>query len=322
MTTLPELGGTTPRLSGRRTRQTLSCAPCRMRKSKCDRQAPCSGCRARKTLHLCNYAMRGHSVNGSSYIRRGGEGEDEDASTDASTNNCQLQTSDMEGPLTAGTCSSRDSLPGSPPCGFGALNLYDNMSIKYKARQSHWSSVLPSSVGATIASPRFSSQVENTGNSGPLLSLLPGKQHCDHLISRFFDVFSPILHLLHDPTFHSEYARFSQQPQSAQLSWLAMLFAMLSLAVMTLDDDDSILNDLGREGDGPSNVRAVAAQYKEAAMKCLEADQYMVQHRLTTLQCLIFLIYAINHSEGSGSSWALLGMWCDPNAPVSNPETH
>lgn len=40
-------------------------------------------------------------------------------------------------------------------------------------------------------------------------------------------------------------------------------------------------------------------------MKCLTADNFMWQHNLHTLQCLILLIYAINHAQGP--AWALLG---------------
>ncbi|KAK4073552.1 transcriptional regulator family: Fungal Specific TF [Trichoderma aggressivum f. europaeum] len=77
---------------------------------------------------------------------------------------------------------------------------------------------------------------------------------------------------------------------------------------MTLDDDDWVLDDLGREADGPSNVKAIATRFRKAAMSCLEADDYMSRHRLSTLQCLVLMIYAINHSQGSGSSWPLLGL--------------
>lgn len=41
-------------------------------------------------------------------------------------------------------------------------------------------------------------------------------------------------------------------------------------------------------------------------MRCLDADQYLWQHNLQTLQTLILLIYGISHSHGP--SWALLGV--------------
>lgn len=40
-------------------------------------------------------------------------------------------------------------------------------------------------------------------------------------------------------------------------------------------------------------------------MKCLATDNFMWQHNLQILQCLILLIYAINHARGP--AWALLG---------------
>lgn len=41
-------------------------------------------------------------------------------------------------------------------------------------------------------------------------------------------------------------------------------------------------------------------------MKCLEADNYLWQHNIATLQALIILVYSINHSHGQ--AWSLLGL--------------
>ncbi|UKZ55644.1 hypothetical protein TrVGV298_009468 [Trichoderma virens] len=199
----------------------------------------------------------------------------------------------------------RNSQHDSPYNSVGTLYQHQNGGVIYKVRQSQWSSALPS---LSEALSTTTLPVASNAESYPQLASLPAKQHCRYLVSRFFAVFSPLIHVLHDPTFHLEYENFLKDPKSAPLSWLALLFTILSLAIMTLDDDDWVLDDLGREADGPGNVKAISAQYRKAAMSCLEADDYMVSHRLSTLQCLVLMIYAINHSQGSGSSWALLGL--------------
>lgn len=143
------------------------------------------------------------------------------------------------------------------------------------------------------------------GPQQTLLDILPPPRQCDELIAVFFEVFSPLFHILHDPTFHSEYRNFKTSPQSAPVAFLGLVFATLGLAVTALDHDHSLLTDLGREPTPALNIKALAAKYRSTAMKCLAADNFLWQHNLRTLQCLILLIYAINHAHGP--AWSLLG---------------
>jgi hypothetical protein len=109
---------------------------------------------------------------------------------------------------------------------------------------------------------------------------------------------------LHDPTFDAEYSQFESDPESMSLSWLALLFAILSIAVTALDDK-TLLRDLGKKSSNSQNIAALSSRYRSAAMQCLAADQYLWRHTLHTLQALILVIYGINHTHGQ--SWALLG---------------
>jgi hypothetical protein len=94
-------------------------------------------------------------------------------------------------------------------------------------------------------------------------------------------------------------------PGSTSLSWLALLFAVLSIAVTALDENSPLLYDLGRRARSSENIAVLSSRYRAAAMQCLDADHYLWRHTLYTLQTLILLIYGINHSHGQ--SWALLG---------------
>ncbi|KAL2865975.1 Zn(II)2Cys6 transcription factor [Aspergillus lucknowensis] len=141
--------------------------------------------------------------------------------------------------------------------------------------------------------------------SDELLDMLPPLPQLEELKATFFRVFSPLFHILHDPTFHSKYDVFKMNPKGAPLPFVALLFVMLSLSVTALDDDDPLLVHLGRDPLPGANIRSLSAKYRGAAMRCLVADNFMFRHNLCTLQALVLLIYAINHAQGP--AWSLLG---------------
>jgi hypothetical protein len=146
---------------------------------------------------------------------------------------------------------------------------------------------------------------ETLPSTQSLIDMLPPFRHCDELLTIFLDVFSPLFHILHDGTFKSNYVEFKKDPRNAPTSFVGLIFVALGLAVTAIDKENPILADLGREASTAENVRSLAAKYRQAAMRCLAADNFMWQHNLHTLQCLILLIYAINHAQGP--AWALLG---------------
>jgi hypothetical protein len=90
------------------------------------------------------------------------------------------------------------------------------------------------------------------------------------------------------------------------LSWLALLFTVLSIAATALDEGSDLLRDLGKSPIASKSISTLTSRYRAAAFRCLEADHYLWRQNLHTLQALILLIYGINHSHGQ--SWALLGL--------------
>lgn len=115
-----------------------------------------------------------------------------------------------------------------------------------------------------------------------------------------------LFHVLHDPTFSEQYAEFEKNPESMPLSWLALLFAILGTSVVALGASNELLDDLSRKNSVTDQVAELSERYRSAAFRCLEADNYLWQQNVTTLQALIILIYSINHSHGQ--TWTLLGM--------------
>ncbi|KMP00785.1 hypothetical protein CIHG_03234 [Coccidioides immitis H538.4] len=108
-----------------------------------------------------------------------------------------------------------------------------------------------------------------------LIAHLPPRKYCDLLKNTYFQVFSPLFHVLHDPSFETEYFCFQEDASSALLSWLALLFVVLSIAVNGLDENDPLLLDISREATAAANIRVVSARYRTAAVQCLAADEVM-----------------------------------------------
>lgn len=144
-----------------------------------------------------------------------------------------------------------------------------------------------------------------SGSSQVILDMLPPSRQCDELLTVFLDVFSPLFHIIHDPTFQLAYAEFKQNRQAAPKAFTGLVFVALALAITALHPDNPLLSDLGGEASPAANAKSLAAKYRSAAMKCLAADDFLWQHNLHTLQCLVLLIYAINHAQGP--AWSLLG---------------
>lgn len=139
-----------------------------------------------------------------------------------------------------------------------------------------------------------------------ILDMLPPLRHCDALKTIFLDVFSPLLHIIHEPTFVDRYASFQQDPSSVGLSFLSLLFVIFATAIMTLNDGDSLLKDISHGVSPNIKVRHLAAKYQAAALKALSADGFLSRHNLDTVKTLLFLIYSATHT--SGPSWSLLGV--------------
>lgn len=114
-----------------------------------------------------------------------------------------------------------------------------------------------------------------------------------------------MFHILHDLTFNAEYQQFNHDPSSVSLSWLALLFAILAIAVSALDDDDPLLTDLGRERTISRNIKVLSARYRSAALQCLAADSVMTRHSINSVQALVLVNYARLHR--GLPFWTLLG---------------
>ncbi|KAM5443907.1 hypothetical protein MferCBS31731_001153 [Microsporum ferrugineum] len=212
--------------------------------------------------------------------------------------------------------NNNSELPQSLLQNVGSLSISPQGHVRFEPQSSKLDFHL-----AQISASEYRNQVNSVNEEKPsgfpfecddpasrdrLLARLPPSRYCDALKDTYFRVFSPLFHILHDPTFAEEYECFRQDPGSVSLSWLALLFVVLAIGVTSLGDDDPLLPDLGRETTPSANIRVISEQYRSAAMQCLAADQVLSRHSMKTLQALVLLIYALTHS--SQPSWVLIGM--------------
>ncbi|KAI8655259.1 Zn(2)-C6 fungal-type domain-containing protein [Fusarium keratoplasticum] len=322
-------------------RMPLSCEPCRERKIKCPRntnrgRGPCETCVRRgipssECVYLRDQWPRRHNqpaagaVDNSKLVARIDRLEELlRQSVSNSANQPQEPVSNLPSPesslpQSAGSFTGRNEVsplkgvPSSsiaPPAGI--IIRYESGHEKFEPSSSRWSSILRDNPnvngiktdldGNDIGSMPFTT---STATIAELIDLLPPTSHCDELKRTYFDVFSPLFHILHDPTFEADYRRFQSDPEQVSLPWLALLFVILSIAVIALPEDSPLLRELGRRNSSLENTSLLSSRYRGAAMKCLEADHYLWRHNLNTLQAVILLIYGINHTHGQ--SWALLG---------------
>lgn len=141
-----------------------------------------------------------------------------------------------------------------------------------------------------------------------LTSLIPPAECCDYLIIQYFTFIAPMFHVLHESSFQRRYNAFTRDRQTDDLSWLALLFSILSVSVQTLEDNDPVLRTVREGVPSAAGTHNLATELRKHAMTCLSGDDFMFHFSLETLESLLLLIYGISHDSGVHAAWTLLGM--------------
>lgn len=272
-----------------------SCDACQRGKG-CDRNESCTSCIHRCCNELCNCGPKPFDLTAYSSPKLStGDHDDECISTRSSSTDEGWTTAEQK----------------------AALSLYPCTNTR-------WGTILQRSVDQINHSKQYASFREAEDPSLPfppgsqvstqaILDMLPPIHCCAYLVTLYFGRVSPSFHILHGPTFQNQFYKFLGAPTKVDLSWLALLFAMCSVAVHTLEDDDPILAEMWpRTPQAQKNDIAYSSYRLRAAAKaCLCQDGFLWQHRLSTLEALLVLIYTISHYEGVERGWTLLGQ-CTP----------
>ncbi|OHE98505.1 fungal specific transcription factor domain-containing protein [Colletotrichum orchidophilum] len=107
-----------------------------------------------------------------------------------------------------------------------------------------------------------------TANKTTLMALLPPKDTTNKLIKRFFEGKEPALCMFHVPTFWKELHKFWEDESQFSLTWLGLLFSMIShAAFFCLRADEPVPGDMGP-------AAYVADIYRRHCARCLALDNY------------------------------------------------
>ena len=136
-----------------------------------------------------------------------------------------------------------------------------------------------------------------------ILGQIPSRYMSDILIGRYFNTFDPATHILHGPTFQRQYNSHWQDSSKTSIVWVAMLFAMMRLAMLSY----------GREGDEPPEFRGkcqdLASNFRTQMAHCLITADYTKPHN-HIIETLIFHLHAeyTSNRDAEASVWVLSGM--------------
>ncbi|QKX63057.1 uncharacterized protein TRUGW13939_10225 [Talaromyces rugulosus] len=270
----------------RRARKKYSCEPCRRSKLRCDRQDPCSSCKNRACEDDCAYNIgkTAHVVASRSSPRPA---------------EITPHSSDM--------VAAAAPITTAPACHDFSNARWDAVFERPIQNMDH------AQLEQTDLAPQGNIHLFFPFYIGPrlarndLLSKLPPWDCCEYLITQYFTLLSPLFHVLHGPTFEHQYCTFRNNPSNVDLSWLAVFFFLLSMAVRSIEGDDVLLAKLWPEPHA-QDATVLSYQLRTAGMICLAQDNFLNNHSISTLEALLILIFTISHDEGVDKGWVLLGM--------------
>lgn len=136
-----------------------------------------------------------------------------------------------------------------------------------------------------------------------IMATLPSKYTTDLLIARYFNSYDPATHILHGPTFQAQYNKHWEDPSQTELVWIAMLFAMMRLSMLSYY----------REGDEPPEFRGkamdMAGSFRNSVAQCLTLADYTKSHPFL-IESLVFHLHGdfSQTREADISVWVLSGV--------------
>ncbi|OOF96380.1 hypothetical protein ASPCADRAFT_206573 [Aspergillus carbonarius ITEM 5010] len=136
-----------------------------------------------------------------------------------------------------------------------------------------------------------------------IMSSFPSKYTTDMLIARYFSCYDPSTHILHGPTFQTQYNKHWEDPSQTCTVWIAMLFAMMRLAMLSYH----------RDGDEPPEFRGksldMAGTFRNLVAQCLTLADYTKSYP-NLIESLIFHLHGdlCQTREADVSVWVLVGV--------------
>jgi hypothetical protein len=130
-----------------------------------------------------------------------------------------------------------------------------------------------------------------------VISLLPSVPILEKLIDKFFNSLLPFNRVVHYQTFMKEFQEFRQSQADTKPGWIALLFTMLSSALMayspaifaSINDTELTHEQTGRN-------------FHRGAKAALVHAQFLRSHTLSVIQALILLQLSIHPDDMAGIS--------------------
>ena len=130
-----------------------------------------------------------------------------------------------------------------------------------------------------------------------VISLLPSIPILKKLLDKFFKSLLPFNKVVHYQTFMKEFHEFQQSPADTKPGWIALLFTMLSSALMSyspalfasINDTELTHEQTGRK-------------FNRGAKAALVHAQFLRSHTLSVIQALVLLQLSIHPDDMAGMS--------------------
>ncbi|KAJ5781156.1 hypothetical protein N7457_006316 [Penicillium paradoxum] len=136
-----------------------------------------------------------------------------------------------------------------------------------------------------------------------IMTGLPSKYTTDILVARYFNFRDPATGILHSPSFQAQYNKHWEDPAKTELVWIAMLFGMMRLAMLSYH----------QENDEPPEFRGksidMAGGFRNHVAQCLTLADYTKPHPFL-IEALIFHLMAdfSQAREADVSIWVMTGV--------------
>ncbi|KAK9455004.1 fungal-specific transcription factor domain-containing protein [Dipodascopsis uninucleata] len=311
--------------SRRRDKPQLSCTLCRKRKLKCDRSHPCSTC-YKKGLS-CVY------VKPSSNVSKEEEVDDSSKNIQdridqlerlVSTLANRLRTERKRNTTDEDHVNTRfNNMTNSLTISNGPrMYISDSTGEVEYTDGDHWTAIMDSVSEIKKYVYNIDGMNERQSNSSEapiaerlgllsafcrpftkqeLLSSIPPKKIADKLVAEYFNNIAVTRVFLHRSTFLKEYKQFWITPDSTPVTWLAILYSILCIAILYQTEND--------RGGFISDAKTRVLYYREKIIQCLHFDNYTrcVPYTLEALILYLNIEY-VNTEDTRTASWILVGV--------------
>ncbi|KAH0833587.1 hypothetical protein AYO21_05266 [Fonsecaea monophora] len=140
-----------------------------------------------------------------------------------------------------------------------------------------------------------------TPSSNPVQQLHPSSTNILVLWQIFLDNINPMSKLIHQPTLHKTLVQASSHLDSIPRGFEALMFAIYSSAVYSIDDDECEMK-LGE----PRKI--LLARYRHATRKALARARFMATSELVVLQAFFLYLLTMREDYDARTTWTLAGV--------------